>query len=253
MNHASVRCKSSWLSSPERFILKGDEVHIWRACLDQEASLIQALSDVLTPDELDRARRFHFQKDRDRFIVARGALRHILSGYLKTAPDQLRFSYNQYGKPALSEEGGDGSLSFNISHSHALALYGIARGRNIGLDVELLREDFASEEIAASFFSPSEVASLRALPSEQQTIAFFNCWTRKEAYIKARGEGFSHPLDRFTVSLAPGEAASLLSAEDDPRETSRWSLVELSPGAGYVAALAVEGQASPLRCWQWDG
>jgi 4'-phosphopantetheinyl transferase len=245
--------QSLWLPSPEGFSLKGDEVHVWRAYLDQEASFIKALSDVLTPDELERARRFHFQKDRDHFIVARGALRHILSRYLKTAPDRIRFSYNQYGKPALSEEGSDGWLSFNISHSHALALYGVTRGRNIGLDVEWMREDFASQEIAASFFSPREVASLRALPAEQQTLAFFNCWTRKEAYIKARGEGLSCPLDKFTVSLAPGEAASLLSAEGGPQETSRWSLVELSPGAGYVAALAVEGKASPLHCWQWDG
>lgn len=214
--------------------------------------MIQALSDILAPDESLRAGRFHFQKDRERFVVARGALRHILSGYLKTLPEQIHFSYNQYGKPALSEDGSRNLLSFNVAHSHEVALYAVARGREVGLDVELVREDFACREIAKRFFSAREVAALRTVPKEQQAMAFFNCWTRKEAYIKARGEGLSHPLDRFTVSLVPGETASLLSTDDDPQETSRWSLVELSPGAGYVAALALEGAATTLHCWQWD-
>jgi 4'-phosphopantetheinyl transferase len=115
-----------------------------------------------------------------------------------------------------------------------------------------LREDFASQEIAESFFSPGEIAVLCALPQDQQAVAFFNCWTRKEAYIKARGEGLSYPLHRFTVSLVPGERACLLSVDDDPQEAYRWSLVELSPGTGYIAALALEGRAPTLKCCQWD-
>ncbi len=241
-----------WLPSPERFILDDDEVHVWRSNLNQAPSVIQALSEVLAPDERQRSGRFHFRKDHDQFIVGRAVLRQILSGYLKTLPERIRFSYGQYGKPALVEERDYDSLSFNVSHSHGVALYAVARARRIGLDVELLREDIATPTIAARFFSSKEVAALRALPSDQQTVAFFNCWTRKEAYIKARGEGLSYPLQWFTVSLAPGESASFLSTDGDSHETSGWSLVELSPGAGYVAALAVEGSAPRLRCWQWQ-
>lgn len=244
--------QSLWLPSPERFILEDDEVHVWHAYLNQVPSVVQELSGILSPSERQRAGRYHFRKDREHFVVARGVLRHILSGYLKTLPERIRFSYSQYGKPALVEERGHNSLSFNVSHSHGVALYAVARGRHIGIDIEFLREDFASPQIAERFFSTGEVAALRALPTDQQTRAFFNCWTRKEAYIKARGEGLSHPLHRFTVSLIPGEAASLLSTDDDPQEASRWSLLELSPGAGYVAALAVEGRAPLIQCWQWE-
>lgn len=244
--------QSLWLPAPERLRLEDDEVHIWRACLRQKTSTIEALAEILAPDERLRAGRFHFRKDRESFIIARGALRHILSGYLKTLPEEIRLSYNQYGKPALSGAQANNLLSFNVAHSHEIALYGVAQGRELGLDVEFVRGDFASLEIARRFFSQREVSSLSALAPDQQTLAFFNCWTRKEAYIKARGEGLSHPLDRFTVSLAPGEGAALLSADDDPQETSRWSLLELSPGAGYVAALALEGSARLIRCWQWE-
>jgi 4'-phosphopantetheinyl transferase len=175
-----------------------------------------------------------------------------LSRYLDISPGLLRFSYNRYGKPALVDAAGDASLRFNVSHSGGVALYAVTRGREVGLDVEAIRADLASLEIAVRFFSQAEVATLRALPAEQQTLGFFNCWTRKEAYIKALGEGLSRSLQSFAVSLTPGETASLLSSNDDPDEPARWSLVELNPAEGYVAALAVEGAISALRCWRWS-
>jgi len=158
----------------------------------------------LVPDERQRAERFRFERDRRRFIVAHGVLRDILGRYLKCSPAQVSFSYNQYGKPALAQESEAIGLRFNMSHSHEVALYALTRAREVGVDVELLREDFASLEIAERFFSRSEVALLNSLAPELRTDGFFNCWTRKEAYIKALGEGLSHPLDRFAVSLAPG-------------------------------------------------
>jgi 4'-phosphopantetheinyl transferase len=240
-----------WLHPPERLLLKSDEVHVWRADLDQEPATIRTLSEILTPDERQRAERFYFQKDREHFTVARGVLRIIFSRYLNISPELIRFSYNQYGKPALDDPLGDASLRFNLSHSHGMALYAFTRGREIGLDIEFIREDFASLEIAESFFSPKEVEMLRALSSEHQCAAFFNCWTRKEAYIKALGEGLSHPLHRFTVSFIAGEPAALLSTDDDPEESSRWSLIELTPGPGYVAALAVSGRAPIIHHLQW--
>lgn len=241
----------SWLPSPVRLRLESDEVHVWRAFLNQEPATLRACSDILTPDERSRADRFHFRKDREHFIVARGVLRFILSRYLDISPELLRFTYNRYGKPALDAATGDGSLRFNLSHANEVALYGFTRGREIGLDVEFIREDFASLEIAERFFSSSEVATLQSLPAHLQTVAFFKCWTRKEAYIKALGEGLSHPLHRFAVSLAPDDVAALLSTDNDPREASRWSMTALAPGVGYEAALIVEGIAPLLRRWQW--
>jgi 4'-phosphopantetheinyl transferase len=230
--------------------LSGDEVHVWLASLDLEASRVKSLWRTLSADERERGLRFHFQRDREHFIVARGLLRVILGRYLNMKPSQIRFSYNRYGKPFLAGEGG-GALRFNVSHSHRLALYAMTSGREIGIDLEHIRRVLDINEIAERFFSPREVAMLLALPEPLWSEAFFNCWTRKEAYIKAKGEGLSLPLDQFDVSLAPGEPAALLYTSDDSQEASRWSLQELAPSPGYVAALVVEGHDWQLKCWQW--
>jgi 4'-phosphopantetheinyl transferase len=213
---------------------------------------IQSLQQVLTANEQRRAERFYFQKDRDRFIVTRGLLRTILSRYLDIEPYQVRFCYNHYGKPALARQSGADMLRFNVSHSQAMGLYVVARGREVGVDVERIRTDLAFEQIAKRFLSPREVAVLRALPVTMQREAFFKCWNRKEAYVKARGNGLSLPPNQFEVSVAPGEPAALLSDSGDPWATSRWSLRDLSPAPGYVAALAAEGQEWQLTCWQWE-
>jgi 4'-phosphopantetheinyl transferase len=239
-----------WLDVPERLILPDDEVHVWRAYLDQDRLTVQTFLAILSPDERERASKFYFQRDREHFMVARGALRIILSRYVNLSPRQIRFAHNRYGKPSLSREAND-DLRFNISHAHGIAVYAVTRGREVGIDVEWVRKDFASLEIAERFFSPTEVSMLRALPPNLRTVAFFNCWTRKEAYIKARGEGLSQPLDRFTVSLALGAPALLLSTDDDPQEVARWSLRELTLAPEYVAALAIEGHDWRLRCWDY--
>ncbi len=241
----------SWCPPPENLTLGNDEVHVWRAFLDLPASQVQSLQQTLVAEELRRAERYYFQKDREHFIVARGLLRAILGRYLRIEPSQLRFCYGPHGKPELAGQTGGEALRFNVSHSHGLALYALTRDRKIGVDLERIRPDLADEKIAERFFSPREVAVLRALPTNMQPEAFFACWTRKEAYLKARGEGLALCLDQFDVSLAPGEPAALLSTNGDPQEVSRWSLQELDPGPGYVAALAVEGHAWQLKCWQW--
>jgi len=242
----------SWDLPPHPLQLDSTAVHVWRAALTLDPSAVQALQQLLSPDEQIRAEQFYFSLDREHFIVARGLLRVILGRYLDRDPRRLRFSYNPHGKPALVKEESGEEISFNLSHAHGLALYAIARGRNVGIDLEYLRSDLVHEQIAEHFFSPREVASLLALPPSLRMEAFFNCWTRKEAYIKARGEGLSLPLDQFTVSLIPGVPAALLHTECDPREAFSWSLRELVPGPGYVAALAVESQEWQLCCWQWD-
>lgn len=232
-------------------MLGHDEVHVWRATLDQTPSQIQTLLHYLSEDEWARAERFYFEKDRAHFIVARGVLRAVLGSYLNRAPESLSFCYGSHGKPALAGKTDGDAIRFNVSHSHGVALYAIARGRDVGIDLERIRLDLAVAEIAERFFSRWETATLRTLPTEAQHQAFFRCWTRKEAYIKARGEGLSLPLDEFDVSLAPREPAAVLRTRRDPSDASRWSLQELTPAAGFVAALAVEGHGWRLACWQW--
>lgn len=242
---------SSWGFSLQTPTLAGDEVHVWCVFLDRATPHITSLQQILSADECERAERFYFPKDREHFISARGLLRAILGGYLEVDPGRLRFCYSPYGKPALDRAWGGDTLRFNVSHSDRLALYAVTCNRELGVDVERIRPDFAGEEIAERFFSPNERAALRRLHPDVRCDAFFNCWTRKEAYIKARGEGLSLPLDQFDVSLTPGEPAALLNTRGDPADTSRWSLREIAPAPGYAAALCVEGSGWQLKCWHW--
>jgi 4'-phosphopantetheinyl transferase len=240
----------AWPSPPDDLRLNDDEVHVWRTALNRTETELERLRQTLAPDEVERARRFHFDKHRRHFIIARGHLRCLLSRYLEIEPRAVEFRYSPYGKPSLAPEHGVAPLRFNLSHSGELALYAFTRGRDIGIDVEHVRAEFAGMEIAERFFSRREFAALESLPDPLRTVAFFNCWTRKEAYIKARGEGLSFPLDKFDVSLAPDEPAALLHTDGDAREAERWSLSELQAGTGYAATLAVEGRGWQLRCWQ---
>jgi 4'-phosphopantetheinyl transferase len=215
------------------------------------ASTVQSLRRTLTADETRRAERFYFQKDRDRFIVARGLLRSILSRYLNMEPSQLRFRYGAHGKPDLATASGGHKLRFNLSHSNGLALYAITRDREIGVDIEYIRADFPGLQVAEHFFSPREIATLRALPAARRHEAFFTFWTLKEAYIKARGQGLTLSLDQLDVSAALEGRAPLLSTNDDLQHFSHWSLQKLVPAPGYIAANAVEGHDWGLKCWQW--
>lgn len=217
---------------------------MWRVSLDE--SQPPKFESLLDDDERNRAARFRFQEHRNRFIVARGALRTILGGYLQAEPAALQFSYGRYGKPALAEGFAANAVSFNLSHSGEFMLMAVTRGREVGVDTELINQEFVTSEVAEKFFSRREILSLRSRPEHLQTEAFFNCWTRKEAYIKARGEGLTLPLDQFDVSLEPS-GASLLDNRISPGEVSRWSLQELHPAPGYCAAVAVEGFSWRLR------
>lgn len=242
----------SWELAPAQPSARHDEVHVWRAVLlTKTASEVESLCELLTADEQRRAESFHFSRDRAHFIVARGILRKILGLYLRRAPDSLRFSYTPFGKPDLQDAHGFETLRFNLTHAGVVVLYAVTCGREIGIDVEYVRANIECEEIAGHFFAQREVEALRALPPDLRPRAFFNCWTRKEAYIKARGEGLSLPLDEFNVSLSPGEPAALLSASDE-REVARWSLRELTLAPEYVAALAIEGTDWRLRCWEYS-
>ena len=235
----------TWSEPSESLSLATGDVHVWRVELNQPEPLLEKFRETLEEQELDRASRFHFEKHRRHFTAGRGVLRQLLSQYLGTKPEQLRLSYGAYGKPALNGEHKDSRLRFNMSHSHEVALFAFAEDRELGVDVEHIRTDFASEEVARRFFSRREVETFNALPRHDQVAAFFKCWTRKEAFIKVIGKGLSQPLDKFDVTL--GQPAALLWVSGD--DASRWSLYDLEVGGHYAGALAVEGQVSRIRCW----
>lgn len=243
----------SWDAPPEKLILDTQDVHVWRASLELPAARIQSLANLLSADEQERADRFYFQKDRNHYIVARATLRLILSRYLDTQAREIRFRYGPKGKPDLKLNSDAKPLYFNISHSYELALYAVTCVGEIGIDVEHIHPGPARESIAERFFAPAEVDVLRSLPAHLQDEAFYTCWTRKEAYIKAVGEGLSLALDQFEVSLIPREPAVLLKTRPDAAEAARWWLHALTPGPDYVAALAVAGNPRKTICWQWSG
>jgi 4'-phosphopantetheinyl transferase len=239
--------RQTWMRGPAAPVIWPNEVHVWRARLDVPWSW--TFDEALSLDDRARADRFRFESDRRKFCVARASLRLILGRYLKAKPGRLQIDTGDYGKPHFADQKASQGLRFNLSHSHQLALISIARDREVGVDVEYIRPNFVTDEVAGHFFSPAEAEQLRALPAEVKTQSFFNCWTRKEAYIKARGEGLYCQLDQFDVSVAPGSPARLLNSRLDAKEVTRWSFQDLFPEPGYAATLAVERGFSRLVLW----
>ena len=240
-----------WKVSSTHPVLAENEVHIWRASLQPEQVVLSRLQQFLAPDEIRKASRFYFEKDRQRFIIARGVLRNIVSRYLNIPPNAVSFTYNVHGKPSLAFAFHEHYLHFNLSHSQDVACYAFTYARHVGIDVEFMRSDIHYEELARHSFSAHEQATLATLPSNLKRQAFFNCWTRKEAYIKAKGRGLSLPLDLFDVSLRPDEPAILLANREEPQEQTCWTLQEFLPAPDYAGAIAVEGKGWCERYWQW--
>jgi 4'-phosphopantetheinyl transferase len=217
--------------------LADGEVVVWAASLDLETARLDTLRSSLSVDELERAARFRFARDRDRFVAGRGFLRTILADYSGERADALRFSYGPYGKPRLTDCQG---VQFNVSHSEDRMLVAVSADRDVGVDVEVLNSKHADELVAERFFSSQEVQDLRSLPSAEWSRAFLTCWTRKEAFIKARGEGLSLPLQDFDVTLAPGVSPALVRTAWSKTEPAEWLLFDISKDCtGCVAALAV--------------
>lgn len=225
-----------WKRPPDTYSPAPSVVYVWR--IDLSPSILEAWS-VLSPDEQAGAQRFRFEPDRNRYVSSHAALRMLLGRYLNIKPAAITFRRGDHGKPALDHDYG---LRFNLSTCHKMALLAVTLLREVvGIDIEYKREDFADRDAARRFFSPREIDALNTVPPVKYTEAFFNCWTRKEAYIKAIGLGLYMPLDQFSVSLQPGKPAQLLEVIGQPLEVERWSMLMLEPGEGYAAALAVEG------------
>jgi 4'-phosphopantetheinyl transferase len=237
-----------WTSHPGGdLLISPAEVHVWRLPLDSPGAVLEPLATTLRPEERARAEKFFFDRDRNAYIAARGVLRQLLSRYLGCPPSELQFGYESRGKPFLASPSSKRPLNFNVAHSRDIALLAFSAGPPVGVDVEFIRSDISSEEIAVRYFAPQEVAELLALAPEQRPEAFFLGWTRKEAYVKALGDGLQIPLASFCVSLTPGQPATLESAD-----SSRWTLRNLSPGPGYAGALVAEGKNWTLRCFAWQ-
>ncbi|MBN8583054.1 MAG: 4'-phosphopantetheinyl transferase superfamily protein [Anaerolineae bacterium] len=240
--------KNNWTPPPDTLKLESNHADVWRLSLDLSNDSVKSNESTLSEDEEKRADHFHFEVDKNRFIVAHGVLRKILGHYLHCDPAELTFSLNQYGKPSLVNS----AVEFNLSHSGDFALIAVTQGRKVGVDVERIRQGISSHVIAQQYFSKSEVAELQSLPLQQRERAFFTCWTRKEAYIKAQGLGLSLPLESFDVSLAPGQPAILRATRPDPQESARWTLLSLEADPNYAGALAVEGRGVDFRLWNWN-
>ncbi|HEU0301706.1 MAG TPA: 4'-phosphopantetheinyl transferase superfamily protein [Longimicrobium sp.] len=243
----------AWGTPPAGPLAPGpDEVHVWRASLRPSDPVLARLEAHLSPDERARAARFRFPRHRTAFVAGRGVQREILARYTGLPPAALAYREGSHGKPELDGPAAASGIRFNVSNSGDLALYALTFGREIGVDLELLKPMPDGMDIAKRFFSAPENEIFAALADEVRDLAFFRCWTRKEAYIKAVGEGLSMPLDRFDVAFAPGEPARILRTRGNPAEAERWTMLSIEPGPGYVGALAVEGGGGRVVLYDWD-
>jgi 4'-phosphopantetheinyl transferase len=227
------------VSSP----LPGD-IHIWEFRSEMPGARPEDIAALLSPDERERAARFHFQRDAQRFTVTRARTRAILGAYLQSDPRELKFTYSAREKPSLSNASAD--IRFNVSHSGDQALVAVAKGREIGIDIEQIRSNVECEQLAERFFSLAERKFMRDLPDDQKLRTFFRLWTCKEAFLKAHGIGLSRPLSSFDVSLEDGPGL-LLRIKGDAGEENRWSLVELESVSRYPAAAVVDGPLEAVR------
>jgi 4'-phosphopantetheinyl transferase len=222
--------------------LDGPDVHLWIARLEASENTFARAFSWLSPDEVERADRFRFEKHRSAFVLGRAVLRALLASYLRIAPEEASFTYGPKGKPALA----GAALHFNVSNSGDLAAYAFTLDCEIGVDVEHRRRLLEIDGIARRFFAPDEVTELMALSEVERPDGFFNCWTRKEAYIKAVGDGLSVPLDSFQVTLQPGVPARMVTLDGSTAAAERWTLHAFTPAPDYAGAIAYRDLERPL-------
>lgn len=256
MNGDGIGYTRTWRAAPaepfgERQPAEG-EIHVWRAALDLPKDRVGELERFLAADELGRAKRFLVRSARDRYTVARAVLRNLLSRYVSAAPADLRFYYTEYGKPELAHPATP--IRFNVSHSHGLAVYAVTAEVPVGIDVEYLHRRATMDrlKVAHRVFSDREYNELASMPSYRRDEAFLACWTRKEAFVKAIGQGLSCPLDQFDVTVDPSDPPELRATQWDPLEADRWSMASVDPGPDYIGALAVPDLNLKITRWQWD-
>lgn len=224
-------------------------IHVWEFPLVVAESLFVEFASLLSPDERERAARFHFERDARKFTVARGSARSILSAYVKQSSRDLQFSYSHYGKPSIA--GSSSGFRFSVSHSGDFALVAVARDREVGVDIEKIREDVETDKLAERFFSAAERLAIRHLVADRRVAAFFRCWTCKEAFLKAQGVGLSRPLGSFDVEVNTDRKAQLLATRPSGHEADTWTLYDIEAPRDYAAAVAVEGSVNEITILRW--
>ena len=234
-----------WAMPSRPPVINDGKVHVWRADLPDFADKESELFRLLSVDEQQRADKYHFEKDRLSFVIRRGMLRVILASYLDQHPAQIGFKYNNFNKPALEV---NTQIFFNASSSQNVAIVAVTPEKRIGVDIEFLDEKFPKMEIAERYFSPDEVSSIRDLPRELQTAAFFECWTKKEAYVKAIGDGMSHPLPNLVISSKEPDS---LSVDSLCKEARGWSITSFVPETNYIASHAYEAGQQEISYFRW--
>lgn len=231
--------------------MKRAEIDLWIGRLVASEEQHRSLYDVLSEDEKRRADAFRFEKHRSSYVIGRGLLRSILATYLELDPNDISFTYGSHGKPFLRPLRVP-TLQFNVAHAEACVLYALSRDCPLGVDVERVRELSDYDSLAKRFFASSESAEILSVDAVDRMKAFFNCWTRKEAFVKAVGKGLSIPLDSFEVSVRPGQPSKFKSLPTKSSAPPHWSLVHIEPGDGYVGALAFPMLHGSVRVWNFE-
>lgn len=234
--------------SNKQLSLQPDEAHVWSVSKCEHENRVQAYWDILDETERDRAMKFRFLKDRLCFIIARGVLRNLLATYIYVSPEDITFSYGYNGKPYIDHKS---DIQFNVSHSGDTIILGFVQKYDIGIDVEHTKRPVEVEKVARCFFSNEEISSLLSLDPTYHTQAFYNCWTRKEAFIKALGSGLAFPLDQFVVSLDSTKEATLIDTKWDAKEKEKWVLQSMEPQQDYIGAISIKGTIDIIQTWAY--
>jgi 4'-phosphopantetheinyl transferase len=242
-----------WPSPPAGFSLDWNSAHVWAFSLELSSAEMGDLAALLAPEERRRAESFRFDRDRNWYIAGRGTVRTILGVYLRALPATIALNYGSHGKPLLDGRFARSGLQFNLAHCENLALLAVTRGRIVGVDLERIRVMKDAQEMSACFCSPREKAEFLSLPPDERDAAFFRLWTRKEAWLKATGQGIGQSLDKVEVSFREDEPANFLHLPEEAGTPALgWTLQELTPAPGFVAALAMPGKPAEILSWQWN-
>ena len=235
-----------WTDKFQGDLFENNHAHVWRASVDYSESKVNKVIGFLSRDEVERANRFYFERDRMQFIVRRGILKQIIANYLAIDPKNLLFEYNRFGKPFLITDSLKHDLRFNMSHSKNMAIYCIGYQKDVGIDIEYIQEDFEFHQIIDRFFSLNEKKHIQKITIDKRREAFFRIWTRKEAVLKALGKGVSFPLQKVNVPYDRSSFTIRINSIGNQCKETSWYVQDLFPANNYIASIAIEGSGSGL-------
>lgn len=237
-----------WKNPPETLELLDSKIDVWSVNINNYTNKLFDYWELLSSSEKEKADRFRFEKDKNCYVIARGLLRILLSRYLNIKSQKINFRYAEKGKPYLEHPS---NIKFNLSHSKNCIVLAFTKNIELGIDVEYAKNNLEILQVAESFFSKQEIKALKSIQSIYRLSAFYNCWTRKEAFIKATGDGLSFPLNQFTVSLESSESAELVETRWDNKEKDLWSLETFTPQKDYIGAVASRNKIKGINYYKF--